>query len=69
MEVAAKVEDQLATQGLVWAGLHLGQDISAQVENMTGKVHQGDVHVPKTHTTEEHQNNEQVDKAAKTELT
>lgn len=36
---------------------------------MTGKVHQVDVHVPKNHTTEEHQNNEQVDKAAKTELT
>lgn len=36
---------------------------------MTGKVYQVDVRVPKNHTTEELQNNEQVDKAAKTEIT
>ncbi|KAJ7396399.1 hypothetical protein BTVI_145476 [Pitangus sulphuratus] len=43
----------------------LWQDIVAQVENMTLKVHHIDAHMPKSHATEEHQNNEQVDKAAK----
>ncbi|KAJ7412166.1 hypothetical protein BTVI_47246 [Pitangus sulphuratus] len=41
-------------------------DIAAQVENMTLNVCHVDVHMPKGRTTEEHQNNEQVDKATKT---
>lgn len=39
----------------IWAAA-LWQDIAARIENMT---------VPRSRVTEEHQNNEQVDKAAK----
>ncbi|GAB0209681.1 hypothetical protein GRJ2_003433800 [Grus japonensis] len=35
---------------------------------MAVKVHHVDADVPKSHATEEHQNNEQVDKAAKIEV-
>ncbi|KAJ7396064.1 hypothetical protein BTVI_148866 [Pitangus sulphuratus] len=41
------------------------RDITAWVENMTLKVYHVDAHMPKGHATEEYQNNEQVDKAAK----
>ncbi|GAB0207771.1 hypothetical protein GRJ2_003242800 [Grus japonensis] len=46
----------------------LWQDIAARVENIALKVHHVDAHVPKSRATEEHQNNEQVDKAAKIEV-
>lgn len=54
----------------IWAELHLhlGKTLVYRSKT-TGKVHQVDVRVPKNHTTEELQNNEQVDKAAKTEIT
>ena len=32
------------------------------------KAHHVDAHMPKNHTTEEHRNNEQVDKAVKIEV-
>uniref|UniRef100_A0A663E8Z5 RNase H type-1 domain-containing protein n=1 Tax=Aquila chrysaetos chrysaetos TaxID=223781 RepID=A0A663E8Z5_AQUCH len=51
----------------IWAAA-LWQDITAWVENMVLKVHHVDAHMPKSHATEEHQNNEQVDKAAKIEV-
>ena len=51
----------------IWAAA-LWQDIAAQVENMALKVRYVDTHMPKRRSTEEHQNNEQVDKAAKTEV-
>lgn len=39
----------------IWAAV-LGQDITAQVEDMTLNVTHVDAHVPKSHTTEQHQN-------------
>ena len=51
----------------IWAAA-LWQDIAARVENMAVKVRHVDAHVPKSCATEEHQNNEQVDKAAKIEV-
>ncbi|KAK4827627.1 LOW QUALITY PROTEIN: hypothetical protein QYF61_019837 [Mycteria americana] len=51
----------------IWAAA-LWQDIAARVENLVVKVHHVDAHVPKSQTTEEHQNNQQVDQAAKTEV-
>lgn len=39
---------------LDWTAPALGQNISAQVKNMTGKVHQVDVLMPKNCATEEH---------------
>ncbi|GAB0205038.1 hypothetical protein GRJ2_002969400 [Grus japonensis] len=51
----------------IWAAA-LWQDIAAQVENMAVKVHHVDAHTPKSCATEEHQNNEQVDEAAKSEV-
>ncbi|KAK4831072.1 hypothetical protein QYF61_015270 [Mycteria americana] len=50
-----------------WAAA-LWQDIAAQVENLVVKVCHIDAHVPKGQATEEHQNNQQVDQAAKTEV-
>lgn len=50
---------------LGWTAPALGQNTSAQVKNMTGKVNQVDVLMPKSCATGEHRNNEQVDKAAK----
>ena len=50
-----------------WAAA-LQQDIAARVENMALKVHHVDAHMPKSRATEEHRNNEQVDKAAKIEV-
>ena len=51
----------------MWAAA-LWQDIAARVENIALKVRHVDAHMPKSHATEEHQNNEQVDKAAKMEV-
>ncbi|KAK4806926.1 hypothetical protein QYF61_012647 [Mycteria americana] len=51
----------------IWAAA-LWQDIAARVENLVVKVHHVDAHVPKSQATEEHQNNQQVDQAAKIEV-
>ncbi|KAK4806782.1 hypothetical protein QYF61_005578 [Mycteria americana] len=51
----------------IWAAA-LWQDIAARVENLAVKVHHVDAHVPKGRATEEHQNNQQVDRAAKFEV-
>ena len=48
----------------VWAA-ELWQDIVARVENLVVKVCHVDAHVPKNRATEEHQNNQQEDQAAK----
>ena len=48
----------------VWAA-ELWQDIAARVENLAVKVRHVDAHVPKSRATEEHQNNQQADQAAK----
>ncbi|KAK4827541.1 hypothetical protein QYF61_018885 [Mycteria americana] len=50
-----------------WAA-KLWQDIAAQVENLVVKIHHVDAHVPKSCATKEHQNNEQVDQAARIEV-
>ncbi|PKU41663.1 hypothetical protein llap_8038 [Limosa lapponica baueri] len=50
----------------IWAA-ELWQDIAARVENLVVKVRHVDAHVPKSRATEEHQNNQQVDQAAKIE--
>ncbi|KAK4829588.1 hypothetical protein QYF61_005688 [Mycteria americana] len=52
----------------MWAAA-LWQDIAARVENLVVKVHDVGAHIPKGRATEEHQNNQQVDQAAKTEVT
>jgi len=46
----------------------LWQDIAVGVERLVLKVHHTDAHIPKHCATEEHQNNEQVDQAARTEV-
>uniref|UniRef100_A0A493TT96 Uncharacterized protein n=1 Tax=Anas platyrhynchos platyrhynchos TaxID=8840 RepID=A0A493TT96_ANAPP len=51
----------------IWAAA-LWQDIAARVENLAVKVCHVDAHVPKNRATEEHQNNQQVDQAAKIEV-
>uniref|UniRef100_A0A8C5TPT8 RNase H type-1 domain-containing protein n=1 Tax=Malurus cyaneus samueli TaxID=2593467 RepID=A0A8C5TPT8_9PASS len=51
----------------IWAAA-LWQDIAARVEKITLKVRHVDAHVPRSRATEEHLNNERVDKAAKIEI-
>ncbi|KAK4832385.1 LOW QUALITY PROTEIN: hypothetical protein QYF61_022240 [Mycteria americana] len=51
----------------IWAAA-LWQDIAARVENLVVKVPHVDAHVPKSWATEEHENNQQVDQAAQTEV-
>ncbi|GAB0208964.1 hypothetical protein GRJ2_003362100 [Grus japonensis] len=51
----------------IWAA-PLWQDIAAQLEKLVVKVRHVDTHVPKSQTTEEHQNNQQVDQAAEIEV-
>ncbi|GAB0209336.1 hypothetical protein GRJ2_003399300 [Grus japonensis] len=51
----------------IWAA-PLWQDIAARLEKLVVKVHHVDAHVPKSRATEEHQNNQQVDQAAKIEV-
>lgn len=51
----------------IWS-LELWQDIAAQVEKLVVKVHHTDSHIPKSHATEEHQNNKQMDQAARIEV-
>ncbi len=48
----------------IWAAT-LWQDIAARLEHLVVKVRHVDAHVPKSRATEEHQNNQQVDQAAK----
>ncbi|GAB0210183.1 hypothetical protein GRJ2_003484100 [Grus japonensis] len=52
---------------LIWAA-PLWQDIAARLEKLVVKVCHVDAHVPKSRATEEHQNNQQVDQAAKIEV-
>ncbi|GAB0208996.1 pol-like protein ENS-3 [Grus japonensis] len=51
----------------IWAA-PLWQDIAAWLEKLLVKVRHVDAHVPKSRATEEHQNNQQVDQAAKIEV-
>ncbi|GAB0193848.1 hypothetical protein GRJ2_001850100 [Grus japonensis] len=51
----------------IWAA-PLWQDIAVQLEKLVVKVHHVDAHIPKSRATEEHQNNSQVDQAAKIEV-
>ncbi|GAB0209980.1 hypothetical protein GRJ2_003463700 [Grus japonensis] len=50
----------------IWAA-PLWQDIAARLEKLVVKVRHVDAHIPKSRATEEHQNNQQVDQAAKIE--
>ncbi|GAB0209411.1 hypothetical protein GRJ2_003406800 [Grus japonensis] len=50
----------------IWAA-PLWQDVAAQLEKLVVKVRHVDAHIPKSQATEEHQNNQQVDQAAKIE--
>ncbi|KAK4806727.1 hypothetical protein QYF61_007525 [Mycteria americana] len=47
---------------------HCGKILLPRVENLVVKVRHVDAHVPKSRATEEHQNNQQVDQAAKIEV-
>ncbi|KAK4815664.1 hypothetical protein QYF61_005410 [Mycteria americana] len=58
----------LYTDSWMVANASLWQDIAARVENLVVKVRHVDAHVPKSRATEEHQNNQQVDQAAKIEV-
>ncbi|KAK4827441.1 hypothetical protein QYF61_017998 [Mycteria americana] len=51
----------------IWAAA-LWQDIAAWVENLVVKVHHVDAYIPNSWATEEHQNNQQVDQAPKSEV-
>ncbi|GAB0209468.1 mitochondrial enolase superfamily member 1 [Grus japonensis] len=51
----------------IWAA-PLWQDIAARLEKLAVKICHVDAHVPKSRATEEHQNNQQVDQAAKIEV-
>ena len=51
----------------IWAAL-LWQDITAWLENLPAKVCHTYTHVPKSWSTEEHQNNEQTDQAVEAEV-
>ncbi|GAB0176375.1 hypothetical protein GRJ2_000102700 [Grus japonensis] len=51
----------------IWAA-PLWQDIAARLEKLVVKVRHVDAHIPKSRATEEHQNNQQVDQAAKIEV-
>jgi len=51
----------------IWAA-PLWRDTAVLLEKLAVKVHHVDVHIPKSRATEEHQNNHQVDQAAKTEV-
>jgi len=46
----------------------LWQDIAAQLEKLVVKEHHVDACIPKSRATEEHQNKQQVDQAAKTDV-
>ncbi|GAB0207093.1 hypothetical protein GRJ2_003174900 [Grus japonensis] len=51
----------------IW-GAPLWQDIAARLEKLVVKVRHVDAHIPKNLATEDHQNNQQVDQAAKIEV-
>jgi len=61
-------EEQLAAQRQTYLAAPLWQDIDAWLEQLIVKVCHVDAHIPKSQTTEEHQNNHQVDQAAKNEV-
>ena len=68
--VTAMEAEQSAVQRqthLRWAAALL-QSIAAWVENLVVKVPHIDAHVPKSWATEEHQNNQLADQAAKIEV-
>ncbi|RMB96992.1 hypothetical protein DUI87_26572 [Hirundo rustica rustica] len=48
--------------------LRSGKDIATRVGRLPVKVHHVDAHIPKSRANEEHRNNEQVDRAAKIEV-
>ncbi|GAB0208620.1 hypothetical protein GRJ2_003327700 [Grus japonensis] len=60
--------EQLATQRQTHLAAPLWQDIAARLEKIAVKVRHVDAHIPKSRATEEHQNNQQVDQAAKIEV-
>ncbi|RMB88019.1 hypothetical protein DUI87_33965 [Hirundo rustica rustica] len=51
----------------IWAAKEW-KDIATRVERLPVKVHHVDAHIPKSRANEEHRNNEQVDRAAKIEV-
>ncbi|TRZ10533.1 hypothetical protein HGM15179_016574 [Zosterops borbonicus] len=51
----------------IWAA-DIWKDIASRVEKLTVKVRHVDAHVPKGRANEEHRNNEQVDQAARIEV-
>ncbi|GAB0207567.1 hypothetical protein GRJ2_003222400 [Grus japonensis] len=51
----------------IW-DVELWRDIAARLEKLIVKVRHVDAHVPKSRATEEHENNQQVDQAAKIEV-
>ncbi|RMC22467.1 hypothetical protein DUI87_00781 [Hirundo rustica rustica] len=51
----------------IWAAEEW-KDIATRVERLLVKVHHIDAHIPKNRATEEHRNNEQVDRAVKIEV-
>ncbi|RMC22022.1 hypothetical protein DUI87_02893 [Hirundo rustica rustica] len=51
----------------IWA-VDEWKDIATRVEKLPIKIHHVDAHVPKSRANEEHRNNEQVDQAAKIEV-
>ncbi|GAB0209151.1 ribonuclease H-like [Grus japonensis] len=51
----------------IWAA-PLWQEIAARLEKLVVKVRHVDAHIPKSRATEEHQNNQQVDQAAKIQV-
>ncbi|GAB0203788.1 hypothetical protein GRJ2_002844400 [Grus japonensis] len=55
-------------QILLKADFAIKQNIAAQLEKLVVKVRHVDAHLPKSRATEDHQNNQQVDQAAKIEV-
>ncbi|GAB0188395.1 hypothetical protein GRJ2_001304800 [Grus japonensis] len=65
--VVTAVEAEQRRGKPIWAA-PLWQDIAARLEKLVVKVRHVDAHVPKSRATKEHQNNQQVDQAAKIEV-
>ncbi|GAB0208672.1 hypothetical protein GRJ2_003332900 [Grus japonensis] len=61
-------EGKNIVQILLKAGFIIKQNIAARLEKLVVKVCHVDAHIPKSQATEEHQNNQQVDQAAKIEV-
>ncbi|RMC22072.1 hypothetical protein DUI87_02944 [Hirundo rustica rustica] len=64
----ANVHHQLPTAPVTVCRYETSKDIATRVEKLPVKVRHVDAHVPKSRANEEHQNNEQVDQAAKIEV-